>query len=95
MQHKVCSRCIDPKLLNLNEHLDSARLAYDCSAPFDDVEIATGQASFDDDDGDMHPQMSTWINPHHSCGTVEESDDGLAGFDYKYVHRLDLSPKDH
>ena len=90
MQHKLYSGCIDPNLLNVNQHIDSAHLASDCFAPSDDVEIATGQASFDDDDGDIYPKTSTWIGPHHSRGIDEDLDDGSAGYDYQYVHRLHL-----
>lgn len=85
MQHKLYSECIDPNLLNVNEHIDAAHFASDCFAPFDDVEIATGQASFDDDDEYLNPRMSTWIDPRHSHGFDEYFDDGLAGFDYRSV----------
>lgn len=87
MQHKLYSGCIDPNLLNVNEHIDSAHFASDCFAPFDDVEIATGQASFDDDDEDLDPRSSTWIDPRHSRAIVEDLEHGLAGFNYKYIHR--------
>lgn len=88
MQHKLDPQCIDPNLLNLNEHIPSAPLASDCFAPFDDVEIVTGQAGFDD--GDVPPKTSTWINPHHPQDPVEDPDDVLADFDYRYVHREHL-----
>ncbi len=96
MLHKPYPQCIDPNLLNVNEHLDSANLAYDCFAPFDDVQIATGQASFDDDDEDGHAQsrLSTWINPYHSRGLLEDPDDVFAFSDNKYVHCYALSSRD-
>ena len=87
MQHnKLSSRCIESNLLGLNEHLLSANFASNCSAPPDDVQIATGQASFDD--GDSPDEMSTWINSYGSHGMVEDSDDVLAVFDYRYVEPL-------
>ncbi len=87
MQHKLSSQCSDCNLFNLNEHLDSANLASDCCAPLDDVEIATGQASFDDgfDDGDFHDELRTWIDLNPSRVLGEDSDDVLANFDYKYI----------
>lgn len=87
MQHKPSPQCIDPNLLNVNEHLDSANLASDCFAPFDDVEIVTGQASFDDvGDGDFRPKLTTLTNPYHSRGIVEDPDDVFAFLDNEYVH---------
>ena len=86
MQHKLSFQCIDSPLLKLNEHLVSANLASDYSAPLDDVEIATGQASFED--GDTHDGVSSWIDSHHSHGVVEDLDDVLADFDYKYMNPL-------
>ena len=91
MQHKLYPQCIDPNLLNVNEHIPAAHLASDCFAPFDDVEIATGQAGFDDDDGDVHPNMSTWINPHCSHAFVQGADDVWADFEDKYVDLSILS----
>ena len=88
MLHKPYPQCIDPNLLNVNEHLDPANLASDCCAPFDDVQIATGQASFDDDyeDGPGPSKMSTWIDPYHSRALLEDPDDVFAFSDNKYVH---------
>ena len=86
--HKLYPQCIDPNLLNVNEHLDSANLASDCFEPFDDLEIATGQAGFDD--GGVFPrQISTCFHSNHSRPIPEEEDlDGfLAALDYKYVYR--------
>lgn len=85
MQHKLSSQtqCTHSSLFNLNEDFDAADLASDCCAPHDDLEIATGQASFDD--GDIHYETSSRINSHHSRGIRDDSDDVLADFDYKYV----------
>lgn len=81
MQHKLSFQCNQSDLFKLNhEHRVSANFACDCCAPPDDVEIATGQASFDD--GDIYDQMSTAFDSHGSCGVVEDSDDVLADFDY-------------
>lgn len=88
MQHKVYPQCIDPNLQDLNENIGSATLASGCFAPFDDVEIATGQAGFDD--GDVHRGISSWVNPHHFHELVEDPDDVFAKFDYEYVNRYDL-----
>ena len=86
MQHKLSPQCIDSNLCSLNEHLVSTNLASDYCAPPDDVEIATGQASFDD--GDIHDEMSTAIHSRPSCGMVEDLDDGFPQFDYEYVQTL-------
>ncbi len=80
MQHKL-SQCIDFPHDKLNEHPDSAILASDCSAPLDDVEIATGQASFDN--GDFHDELTTWVDSHRPLGIIEDPDDAFADFDYK------------
>ena len=86
--NKLSSQCsIESNLLELNELLVPTNFAYNCCAPPDDVEIATGQASFDD--GDVHDELSTWIN--NSCGSrgmLEDSDDVLADFDYRYFQPL-------
>ena len=89
-RNKLSSQCsTESNLLELNEHLVPTNFGYNCCAPPDDVEIATGQASFDD--GDVHGEMSTWIN---SCGSpgmlgmLEDSDDVLADFDYRYFQPL-------
>ena len=76
MQHKLSSQCSD---FNLNEHLDSANLASAFCAPLalDDVEIVTGQASFDD--VDIHDNRSTWINSNPSHAVGEDLDDVFAG----------------
>ena len=86
MQYKLSPQCIDSNLCSLNEHLVSANLASDCCAPPDDVEIATGQASFDD--GDIDDEMSTAIDSHPSRGMVEDLDDVFPQFDYEYVQML-------
>ena len=83
MQHKLSSQCIASNLLTLKEHLVSANLASNCSAPPDDVEIATGQASFDD--GDIHDGLSSWTDSQPSHGMVEDLDDVFTDFDYKYI----------
>lgn len=92
MQHKVSPQCIDPNLLNPNEHMESANLAYDCSLPFDDLEIATGQASFED--GDIHLPGSR-ITPHRSHAVLEDPDYLSAQFDYKYGHYDNPTSQDH
>ena len=86
MQHKLSPQCIDSNLCSLNEHLVSANLASDYCAPPDDVEIATGQASFDE--GDIHDETSTAIHSRPSRGMVEDLDDGFPQFDYEYVQTL-------
>lgn len=91
MQYKLYPQCIDPNLLNVNEHIDSAHLASNCSASFDDVEIATGQAVFDD--GDVHPKVGSWINSRHSHELAGDPEDVLEDFDYKYFHRQGLSSR--
>ena len=80
MQHKLSSQCND---FHLNEHLDSANLASAFCAPLDDVEIVTGQASFDD--VDIHDGFSTWIDPNHSHSHVlgDDLDDVFADVHYK------------
>lgn len=79
MQHKL-SQCIDSPLRKLNEH-SPANLASGCSAPLDEVEIATGQASFDD--GDFHDESTSWVDSHRPREIIEDSDDAFADFDYK------------
>lgn len=83
MQHKLYPQCNDPNPFNLNEHIVSAPLASDCFAPFDDVDIATGQAGFDDEEDLGHAEMSTWINLHNSHELIEDPEDVLADFGYK------------
>ena len=86
-RNKVSSQCsIESNLLELNEHLVPANFAYSCCAPPDDVEIATGQASFDD--GDVHDEISTWSNSCGSHGMLDDSEDVLADFDNRYVQPL-------
>lgn len=92
MLHKLCPRRNDPNLLNLNKHIISAPLASDCFAPFDDVEIATGQAGFDD--GDVHPTTGSCINSHHSYGLGEDLNDVLDDFDFWYIYRKHLHSED-
>ena len=83
-RNKLSSQCsIESNPFKLNEHLVPTDFAYNCCAPPDDVEIATGQASFDD--GDIHDEISTWINSSGSRGMLEDSDDVLADFDYRYI----------
>lgn len=95
MQHKLYPHCNDPNPFNLNEHIVSAPLASDCFAPFDDVDIATGQAGFDDG-GDLgHPELSTWINPPCSHELIEDYEDVSMDFGYKYGHRLKLLYRKH
>ena len=85
--NKVSSQCsIESNLLELNEHLVPPNFASNCCAPPDDVEIATGQASFDD--GDVYDETSTCIYSCGSHGTIEDSDDVLADFDYRYFQPL-------
>ena len=81
MQHKLSFQCNQSNLLKLSEHLGSANFASDCCAPPDDVQIATGQASFDD--GDVYDQTSTGFDSHGSHGAMEDLDDVLADFDYR------------
>ena len=82
--NKVSSQqCIESNLLQLNEHRVPTNFASNCCAPPDDVQIATGQASFDD--GDIDDAMSTWINSYGSYEIGEDSDDILADFDYRYI----------
>ena len=89
MQYKVSPQCIDP---NPNEHMESANLAYDCSLPFDDLEIATGQASFED--GDIHLPGSRII-PHRSYAVQEDPDYLSAQFDHEYVCYYNPTSQDH
>ena len=82
MQHKLSSQCSEN---NLKEHLDSANLASAFCAPLDDVEIVTGQASFDDVDihDDIHDGLSTWIDSNDSYALGEDLDDVFADLHYK------------